>query len=205
MSDDAAAGTAPLTIEEILAVADDPAYHRVVTAKIAMVPQALRDEHADLERELSALITDTVSDPERIRVAARLAELEQTIEASVVEFRFKAIGRRAWADLLAKHPASDAQRRRDPGLDHNPETFPYVAMAASCVSPVMTVDQVRHLDASQAVDVDSWTRLWGACVRANVQDAVPKSMAAGLILRQSAGSAATPVNGASLAQSSSAG
>lgn len=199
-----ATGPAPQTIEDILAVAEDPAYHRIVTARIVLAPQALRDEHAALEAELAALISDTVSDPDRMRVAARLVEIEHElagqdpdgndIPGRTVVFRFRNIGHRAWADLLRKHPPTDSQLRRDRSMDHNPETFPYAAMSASCVSHEMTPAQVEALDKSKAVDVDQWSTMWGACCRANVQDTVPKSLAAGLILRASGGSAATALS-----------
>lgn len=186
-----ATGPAPQTIEDILAVADDPAYVRVVTARVPFVPQSLRDEHAALEAELAGMLSDVVSDPERIAVAERIVEIEEQIAASVREFRFVSIGRKAWSDLLAQHPPTDAQRRRDRGIDYNPDTFPYVAMAAACTSPTMTVDQARKIGTSPALDVAGWSELWGACIRANVQDAAPKSLAAGLTLRTSSRSAAT--------------
>ena len=207
-----ATGPAPQTIEDILAVAEDPAFRRVVTARIVLVPQALRDEHAALEAELAALISDTVSDPDRMRVAARLVDLEHELAGTdadgnpipgrTVEFRFRNIGHRAWADLLRRHPPTDSQLRRDRSMDHNPETFPYAAMSASCVSHTMTPAQVEQLDRSGSIDVEQWSEMWGACCRANVKDAVPKSLAAGLILRASAGSAATALSAASPDQSS---
>lgn len=199
-----ATGPAPQTIEDILAVADDPAYVRVVTARVPFVPQSLRDEHADLEAQLAAMLSDVVSDPDRVAVAERIVEIEDQIAASIREFRFVSIGRKAWSDLLAQHPPTDAQRRRDRGLDYNPDTFPYVAMAAACTSPVMTVDQARNIGASPALDVAGWSELWGACIRANVQAEAPKSMAAGLTLRASSRSAATAFLSASPDPSSSA-
>lgn len=193
------------SIDEILAVAEDPAYHRVVTARIPMIPQALLDEHAELDALLPTLVSDTIDHhPDRQRTAERLAEIETEIEAATVEFRFRSIGHRAWADLLRKHPPTAKQLAKDRKLDHDPENFPYEAIAASCVEPEMTVEQVRRLEASPAFDVRAWTELWSACLRANVTAPAPKSLAAGLILRQSGGSAITAVNGASLAASSSA-
>lgn len=169
------------TIGEILAVAEDPAYHRVVTARISVVPQSLRDEHAELNALLLTLTSDTIdAHPDRDATADRLVEIEAEIEESIIEFRFKAIGHRAWADLLREHPPTDAQRRRDRQLDHNPDTFPYEAMAVSCVEPAMTADEVRRLEASALMDVQSWTQLWSACLRANVADRNPKSVAASI-------------------------
>lgn len=190
------------SIEDILGAAEDPAYQRVVTVSIPLIPQALRDEHAHLDALLPTLVTDTIdAHPDRLPTAQRLAEIEAEIEERSVTFRFKSIGNRAWSDLLRTHPPTRAQLSQHRGIDHNPETFPYAAIAASCVDPVMTSDDVKRLDASTAFDVTAWNDLWGACLRANVAEANPKSQVAGLILRLSAGSATTAALEDSLAPS----
>lgn len=192
------------TIADILAVAEDPAFHRVATAKIAAVSQALREEHAELDALLPTLTSDTIDEhPQRILTAERLAEIEAEMESSTIEFRFGSIGHRAWADLLRAHPPTKKQKDADRQLDHNPETFVYEAMAASCLDPVMTVDDVRRLEESHMMDVQSWSEMWSACIRANVIDAAPNSLAARLILRQSAESARRPITTSSHGLSSS--
>jgi hypothetical protein len=191
------------TFDEILAVAEDPAYRRIVSARIPLVEQRLRDEHAELDAKLTDLRADgTVSDPERDAIVQRIAEIETIFDEHVVEFKFRNIGHRAWSDLLAKHPPTPAQLKANRGgLDHNPATFPYEAMAATCVLPEGgTPESFRRLDAS--VDTAGWTQLWVACIQANVQDAAPKSVAAS-ILRRSAAFLATAASGASPAASSS--
>lgn len=191
------------SIDDILAKAEDPAYHRVSTARIAAIPQALRDEHADLEALLPTLTSDTIDiHPQRLATAERLTEIEAEIEASTIEFRFRAIGHHAWADLLREHPPTKAQREADRNIDHNPETFPFEAMAASCVDPVMTVDDVRRLEASALIDVGAWVQLWTACINANVTAAAPKSLAASILLSSGA-YAKRPTTSESLAPSSS--
>lgn len=183
------------SIDEILAVAEDPAYHRVATARIFAVPQSLRDEHAMLEALLPSLVSDTIDEhPDRVATADRLLEIEAAMDAAAIEFRFRSIGHRAWADLLKAHPPTKDQLRDDRNLDHNPETFPHVAMAAACIDPVMSVDDVKRLDASPLIDVRAWTELWSACIRANVVDVAPKSLAAGLIRRQNGGSVQLPTS-----------
>lgn len=173
------------TIADILAVAEDPAFHRVATAKIAAVPQALRNEHAELDALLPTLISDTIDDhPERLATAERLTEIEAEMESSLIEFRFRSIGHRAWADLLRDHPPTKAQLQLDRTLDHNPETFPTAAVSASCIEPVMTVAEVERLEASALIDVRAWSEIWKACIAANVASANPKSQAAGWMLRQ---------------------
>jgi len=174
-------------IEDILKTAEDPAYHRVVTARIAAVPQALREEHAELDALLPTLTSDTIdAHPKRAATAERLVAIEAELEASMLAFRFIAIGHRAWADLLRAHPPTEAQRKADRSADHNVETFPYEAMAASCVDPVMTVADVRRLEESALIDVRAWTELWSACISANVVAIAPKSLAASILLASGA-------------------
>lgn len=194
------------SIDEILAAADDPAFRRIGVARISMVRQELLDEHARLEALLPSLTTDTIdSHPDRLPTAQRLAAIEAEIEASTVEFRFAGIGHRAWADLLKAHPPTRDQKRDMPQLDHNPETFPHAALAASSVDPVMTVEQVHALESKPVMDVKAWTLLWTACLEANVGSSAPKSLAAGLILRQSGASAPRRTTTEPPAPSSSAG
>lgn len=194
------------SIDEILAVAEDPAYVRVVTARVPFIRQELRDEHAELARLLPTLVSDDINDhPQRQSTAERLAAIEAEIEANTVEFRFRSIGIQAWADLLGKHPPTRAQQAGGRRLDHNEVTFPPAAIAASCVEPVMTVDDVKRLRQSEAFDVDAWSRLWDACVRANVAEPVPKAPLAGLILHRNGESATTAAPTASPAPSSSDG
>lgn len=176
---------------------DDAAYDHVVVARIPRAPQALRDEHAALEAMLPTLTSDTIDvHPELHRTAERIAAIEDEIESTVFEIEVRGIGYRAWADLLRKHPPTPAQLKENRALDHNPETFAFEAIAASCVEPT-TADEIRTLTAKRWFNTHCWNILWDACLRANVVDPSPKSLAAGLIRRQSGGFATTAVNGAS--------
>lgn len=199
----------PRSIEQILAIAKDPAYAAEEVAKIALVPKALRDEHAAKDARLQEIIKnrDTVDTPtEQIELAHRLKEIQDEIDANTETFRFRCIGRRAWADLQRKHPPTPEQINHnkkvapDQMLDHNVDTFPYEAMSLSCVEPEMTIEQVRELET--VVDQAEWITLWSACWRVNMASPVPKSVAAGLILRRNGSSVTTPVNTESLAASS---
>jgi hypothetical protein len=175
------------TIEDILAKAEDPAYHRVVTARIPLVAQALRDEHAELDALLPTLTSDTIdAHPKREATAQRLVEIEEEIADSTIEFRFQAIGHRAWADLLRAHPPTKAQREADKLIDYNPEMFPYEAIAASCADPKMTVEDVRRFEASPSTDVQAWMELWSSCISANVVATAPKSLAASILFSSGA-------------------
>ena len=118
-------------------------------------------------------------------------------------FRFAAIGRRAWADLVAEHAPTRDDIKADPRSEVNPRTFPTAAVAASCVDPGMTLDDATRLEA--ALNDAQWTVLWDACLAANLGGvADPKSLIAGSVLRASEQFAITAANGESPAISSSA-
>jgi len=174
---------------------------REATARI-LLDQNLLEEHETLSAKLSAIITDSMERPtEAVELSEQVAALEERIEAEKVPFTFRSIGHRRWRDLLSEHPPLKQQLADNQHLDFNPETFPPAAIAASCVEPEMTEEQVGTL--SEVLSVAQFSELWGACLTANVGgNQSPKSPAAGLILRRNGGSATTAANGASPAQSS---
>lgn len=184
----------PTTVDDLLAEITA----REKTVRI-LLRQDLLAEHARLDGELvEALNVDAREnrDPQGPALAKRLVEFEAEIESAKREFRFRSIGKRAWADLLAKHPPTREQAKTNIRLDHNPETFPLVAIEASCVEPVMTLEQVAKLE--DALNLFQFEMLWGACLDANVGgDASPKSLVAGPIARVNAEFGITHVNGAS--------
>jgi hypothetical protein len=177
---------------------------REKTVKV-LLRQDLLAEHARLDAELvETLNVDAQEnrDPLGPALAERLVELEAEIEAAKRPFRFKAVGKRAWADLLAQHPPTKDQARDHPRLDHNPETLPAAAIAATCVDPVITPEQAAQLE--QALNLTQFEVLWAACLEVNVGGGdSPKSLAAGSIARASAELGITRANGASRARSSS--
>jgi hypothetical protein len=174
---------AELTATQILAQAENPAYVRVATARV-LLRQDLITRHAELEAELAEAIARDAVTNARDRaptISRQLVELQDEIEAAKVGFKFRNIGRKAWADLLAAHPPTKAQKELR--TDHNPETFPIAAMAAAIVEPEgFDEDGIRRLE---AVLTDAqFTALWRACVDACMGGVEsPKSLAAGQILR----------------------
>ena len=174
---------AELTATQILAQAEDPAFVRVATARI-LLRQDLITRHTELETELAeAIARDAVTNAKDRApdISRKLKKLEDEIEAAKVGFKFRNIGRKAWADLLAAHPPTKAQKELR--TDHNPETFPIAAMAAAIVEPEgFDEDGIRRLE---AVLTDAqFTALWRACVDACMGGVEsPKSLAAGQILR----------------------
>jgi hypothetical protein len=106
--------------------------------------------------------------------------------------------------LLAANPPTKDQLKRDPRIDHNPETFPIAAIAASCLEPAVTVEDVGRLE--RALPSTVFDVLWARCIDANIGGIdAPKSAAAGLILRASERYANTSAPAASPAPSSSDG
>jgi hypothetical protein len=191
------------TIEDILSQAEDPAYVRTMTVRI-LLRQDLLARHQRLETELDAAVQgDAIENrtPQAPTISQQLLELEAEIDAAKIEFRFQCIGHRAWADLMAAHPPTKDQLKAFPRIDHNPETFPLAAIAASCVEPVMTVDDVGRLE--RALNDTQFNLLLVRCVEANTGGLdTPKSAAAGMIHRVNGRSANTPAPAASPAQSS---
>lgn len=195
---------ADATIEDILAAAENPAFRRVAVARV-LLRQDLLLRHEELERELDAALADDQRfnrKPESPRISQEIVDLEAEIEEAKVAFRFASIGKKAWADLLGKHPPTKEQLKEDPGRPFNPETFPKAAMAASASGPAMTLEQVERLEAT--LPQASFDMLWIKCIEANAGGGEsPKSQAAGMILRRNGGYGTTAASEGSLAQSSS--
>ena len=123
-------------------------------------------------------------EPQAPALAARAAEIEEQIVAAQTEFVFRSIGRRAWRDLVAAHPPTSEQRRVDARAEINGKTFPVAAIAECCIEPKMSASVVARLEG--ALSDGQWERLWAGCLAANGGGAdIPKSVAAGSILRAS--------------------
>lgn len=205
-------------LDQILAAAENPAYVRVATARV-LIRQDLIERHEQLNDDLTeAAQTDAMEnrDPVAPVIAQQIADLEAEMEAFKVAFKFRSIGKRAWSDLLMKHPPTKDQSKADPRLDHNPITFPAAALAASWVDPDddgyhfgTTADEKypKRLDGIQrlerALNHSQFDLLWAKCIDANIGGTTnPKSQAAGLILRMSGASAITAATAESLGLSS---
>jgi hypothetical protein len=87
--------------------------------------------------------------------------------------------------LLGAHAPTRKQLADNASTPFNPETFPAAAIAASCIDPVMTVEQVNQL--FEVVGKSEIDLLFSKCVDANVGGtSSPKSLAAGRIHRLNA-------------------
>lgn len=156
----------------------------------------LAEQHAKLEQDLAA----ASSASRRKTIARKVVKLEAEIEAVEKVFTFADIGG-DWLDLIGKHPPTKDQLAADRTLDHNPETFPVAAIAASSSVPKLTVDQVKRMRSK--LQFVQWQKLWAAALEANLGMATaPKSLLAGAVLRTNGGSGTTPAPAGSPAASS---
>lgn len=125
-------------IDDILSAAKLPE----TTVRIPLPDPALADEHQRLDAELKAL---GEFDPSSIGeanprhdLAARLTEIEAEMKASEVPFKFRALGRRKYRELIDAHPGEDGQRFEVVG-------FSRALISACCVDPLMTPTDVDRL------------------------------------------------------------
>jgi hypothetical protein len=89
---------------------------------------------------------------------------------------FRALGRKAYEELLTQHPATPEERaealaKEEPEPAYNQETFSVALVAASCIeedgTPVWTEDEARDV-------FDEWNQaeivlLWSAALTANAK------------------------------------
>ncbi len=173
------------SIDEILAVVENPDHRRSTTVRI-LLRQDLVERHARLDQELAdAMAADARlnRDPVAPTVADEILALEAELEAAKVPFMFRSIGRKAWADLIAAHPPTQAQRLAYRGVGYNPETFPIAALAASAVEPAIDLPAAHRLEA--ALNDSQFELLWTAALEVNRGVDAPKSGVAGRIRRTS--------------------
>jgi len=169
------------------------------TAEVRIVNRYdLIDEHARLDIKLA-----TVPEEERRGLAEKIVALEAEIEAAEKVFWFRDIGGQ-WLALIGDHPPTKDQLETDSGLDHNPETFPPAAVAASSFDPKLSVRQVERL--REKLRLPDWQKLWAATLEANLGvAAAPKSLLAGAVLRSNGASETMPARKGSRGRSSSVG
>jgi hypothetical protein len=175
-----------------------------LVAEVERLEQQLREDRRADDRENRT--------PLAPQTAQRILDLQDQARASEVEFTFRALGRRAYSDLLAAHAPTDEQQQEAAGhgisLDWNPETFPPALAAASCSAPADMAGQDAWWRAKyDAWSVGQWTKAWRTiiAVNAGVVEVGPKSVTASAALAAYEQSSTTAAPAASPAPSSSAG
>lgn len=140
----------------------------------------LAGEAERLQDELSRVSTDwepedlTAVHPGR-ELAVKLKDLREQIKAAEVPFKLRYIGDKAYSDLMAAHPSKEANEAFDS------DTFPKALIAASCVDPVMSEEQVSQL--FEVINEGEIKRLFDAAWDVhNSSDMVPFSLLASGLL-----------------------
>lgn len=75
-----------------------------------------------------------------VELQAQLEAARQRVRESAVTFRFRALGHRAYSNLLAAHPAPEGSKE-----PYDAGTFFPAVLAACCVEPSLTAAQVDRL------------------------------------------------------------
>lgn len=198
-----------------LAELGDDKHRRRVDVQL-LFAQELAVELERLDRELTDELQWVMSGPvgELPGVADRKQAMWDTahrIEALNAEaeglwrtFTFRSVGKKAWYDLVRDHPPTKEQLKADAQADVNRDTFEPAAVALSAETPTVSLEQAEQF--RDLLTTSQWDMLVAAVFDANVGGlALPKALAAGLILRQSSGFAKPPTTTGSPAASSSAG
>lgn len=156
-------GRRPVTFDHLKA--KDP-LERTVT--IVLSHQASRAwEEASAAYEAARLANRLTPDVEAEREAARHA-----VRDASVTLRFRSIGRRGYDTLVEDHQVSDEgrQRAQDEGKPVPPyevDTFAPALVAASCVEPLMSVEEVLEL--WETWNTAELMELWVAALEVNTQ------------------------------------
>jgi hypothetical protein len=140
----------------------------------------LAGEAERLQDELSRVSEDwEPADLSEAHPGRAIAEQLKAVHAQVREaeepFKLRYIGDRAYSDLMAAHPSKDANEAFDS------EAFPRALVAASCVEPVMSEEQVTQL--FEVINEGEIKKLFDAAWDVhNSSDLIPFSLAASALL-----------------------
>ena len=148
----------------------------------------LQLQHEQLEQELAEAAEadradDSLAGGGRARkVAEQIRDLEAEMRDHTHRFALRAMNRRAFRDLVEQHPPRDGNAD-DQAIGANSRTFPVPLIAASCIDPVMTAEQVEQL--LEVLTEGQMLQLYGTALHLNRSRVdVPKSWAASELLAQ---------------------
>lgn len=131
-------------------------------------------------------------------LARRVVELHERVKADEAKHRFvfRTVPYSDWEKLVGEHPPTEEQRARNRYLDWNPDSFPLVAVAASCADPHLTADDAVWL--REQLPREEFNRLFDGAWQANVGgSSIPKSVSGTVARLGSALSSTTPASGES--------
>ena len=149
-------------------------------------------DHERLERELEKALSQPYDGLEAGGQARVISEQIKALEAEMlahtVEFKLQALPRRAYNDLVAKHPAEDSDR-----MLFNPDTF-FPALIRACTVEPQLSDEVWQLLLDEKLTDQQFDTLADAAVGLNRRDVdVPLSRRASRVM-QDAGPESKPQN-----------
>jgi hypothetical protein len=165
----------------------------------------LQAEWEDLERQLRVAQEnaddDTLAgDPKARKIANRMVAISKEMAEHTVVFRFRALPKTAYSDLLTKHKADENTEHQVDGLDW--DTYPTALIAACSVDPKMSVAQADRL--SERVTDRQWDDLFATALSCNRDKVdVPFSFSASAIRAATAPRSKQPERGESPAPGSS--
>lgn len=132
----------------------------------------LQAEYEGLERDLrqaksaaSGTLAGTSEDAKAIEEL--MAGLREQMRANTQVFTLRALSKKRYSDLGAKHPPRDEDRMNR--LDHNGDTFPVALIQACCIDPVMTLPEVEEL-CEEILTQGQWDTLFLAAFLLNRSD-----------------------------------
>lgn len=142
-------------------------------------------EIAELERQLADARPATSvgeASPRRV-IAERIAELQEQMRESTVDFRLRAFPSLEWSEFYAAMPAL-AEGESLAAWAARIRPYQAELLSRSCVEPEMTAEQATELGA--LVHATAWNRLIGACFDLNSHGVdIPNSDAASALIENS--------------------
>lgn len=151
----------PRSIEEIIAAAKPRQTEVAVCLSGDLAATAERLE-ARLDEIGHGFVRSSLADVDpRAEIESELAEVADLMREAEVIFKFRALGKEAWSNLMAAH-----EPRKDKNELWNAETLPPALITACCYEPVMTLEQFAAL--SEVLNQRQRNDLWNAAYAAQV-------------------------------------
>lgn len=140
--------------------------------------------------------------PEIAEKTERLDELIDEMRASEMAFTFEAVSNAELERIKATCPPTPSQAEK--GLQWNPETYCPALVARCAVEPKVDISEAVQL--SETLTESQFLKLWQTAAAVNIgADDAPKRVTPSVSAGQPETSSVTPLNGESLAASSSDG
>ncbi|MFD0852340.1 hypothetical protein ACFQ07_08905, partial [Actinomadura adrarensis] len=137
------------------------------------------------------------------KIAEEVREVEEQMREFTHPFAFRALPSGAYRDLVEAHPPRK-DNENDAVFGADMATFPVALLAASCVDPPMTEEQVTQL--ADLLTEGQLMTMFGCCMALNRSMVdIPKSVTASEVLASFAQKSKQRARGGSPAGASSAG